>query len=270
MIRDITLGQYFPGDSFLYKMDPRVKIILTLVYLVMIFAVNNYAGYLAVALFLFVIIKSTDIPFKFILKGIKPIVFFICFTAVLNLFMTGGDIAWQWGVVKITYQGINYALFMIFRIVLLMMGTSMLTYTTSPITLTDGIERLLSPFTKIGVPAHELAMMMTIALRFIPTLVEETDKIMKAQTARGADFESGNVITRAKSLVPLLVPLFISAFRRADELATAMECRCYQGGNNRTRMHILKVTSYDFWGIFATVLFMGAIITLNIMLGSVI
>lgn len=270
MIRDITLGQYFPGDSFLYKMDPRVKIILTLIYLVMIFVVSNYWGYLATVLFLILIIKSTDIPFGYILKGIKPIMFFVGFTAVLNLFMTGGDIVWQWGVLKITYQGINYALFMIFRIVLLMIGTSMLTYTTSPITLTDGIERLLSPFSKIGLPAHELAMMMTIALRFIPTLVEETDKIMKAQTARGADFESGNVIARAKSLVPLLVPLFISAFRRADELATAMECRCYQGGNNRTRMHTLKITSVDWWAVFATAVFMAVVIVLNITLGSVI
>ncbi len=194
MIRDITLGQYFPGDSFLYKMDPRAKIVLTLVYLVMIFVVHNYAGYLAVFLLLFVIIKSTDIPFKYILKGIKPIMVFVAFTAVLNLFMTGGDILWQWGFLKITKQGINYAIFMVLRIVLLMMGTSMLTYTTSPIVLTDGIERLLSPFAKIGLPAHELAMMMTIALRFVPTLLEETEKIIKAQTARGADFESGNII----------------------------------------------------------------------------
>jgi len=177
MIRDITLGQYFPGDSFLYKMDPRVKILLTLVYLVMIFVVGNYAGYLAVFLFLFVVIKSTDIPFKYILKGIKPILVFIAFTAVLNLFMTGGDIVWQWGILKVTKQGINYAIFMILRIVLLMMGTSMLTYTTSPIVLTDGIERLLSPFSKIGLPAHELAMMMTIALRFIPTLERKQTRL---------------------------------------------------------------------------------------------
>lgn len=270
MIRDITLGQYFPGDSFLYKMDPRAKIVLTLVYLVMIFVVHNYAGYLAVFLLLFVIIKSTDIPFKYILKGIKPIMVFVAFTAVLNLFMTGGDILWQWGFLKITKQGINYAIFMVLRIVLLMMGTSMLTYTTSPIVLTDGIERLLSPFAKIGLPAHELAMMMTIALRFIPTLVEETDKIMKAQSARGADFESGNIFARAKSLVPLLVPLFISAFRRADELATAMECRCYQGGNNRTRMHQLKMTRVDLKACVIVAMFVAIIIIFNILFGRVI
>lgn len=270
MLRDITLGQYFPGDSFLYKMDPRAKILLTIVYLVMIFVVSNYAGYVAVLLFLLIVIKSTDIPFKYILKGIKPIMIFIVFTAVLNLFMTGGDIVWQWGILKITRQGINYAIFMVLRIVLLMTGTSMLTYTTSPIVLTDGIERLLSPFSKIGLPAHELAMMMTIALRFIPTLVEETDKIMKAQSARGADFESGNIFARAKSLVPLLVPLFISAFRRADELATAMECRCYQGGNNRTRMHQLKMTRVDFVACVFVTVFVAVIIIFNAMFGSVI
>lgn len=270
MLRDITLGQYFPGDSFLYKMDARVKILLTVVYLVLIFIVKNYAGYAAVLALLILIIKSTDIPFKYILKGIKPIMVFVIFTAVLNLFMTSGDIIWQWGFLKITYQGINYAVFMILRIVLLMAGTSMLTYTTSPITLTDGIERLLSPFSKIGLPAHELAMMMTIALRFIPTLIEETDKIMKAQSARGADFETGNIIQRAKSLVPLLVPLFIGAFRRADELATAMECRCYRGGTNRTRLHIMKTTKIDFAAVLIMAAFTAAVIVLNIYFGSVI
>lgn len=270
MLRDITLGQYFPGDSFLYKMDARIKILLTAVYLVLIFIVKNYAGYAAVFMLLILIIKSTDIPFKYILKGIKPIMVFVVFTAVLNLFMTSGDIIWQWGFLKITYQGINYAIFMILRIVLLMAGTSMLTYTTSPITLTDGIERLLSPFSKIGLPAHELAMMMTIALRFIPTLIEETDKIMKAQSARGADFETGNIIQRAKSLVPLLVPLFISAFRRADELATAMECRCYRGGTNRTRLHIMKTTKVDLAAVLIMAAFTAAVIVLNIYFGSVI
>lgn len=270
MIRDITLGQYFPGNSFLYKIDARVKILLTLVYLVLIFAVNNYWGYGAIIVLLFLAIKSSKIPFKYILKGIKPIMIFIVFTAVLNLFMTNGEVLWQWGVLKITKQGINYSIFMILRIVLLMMGTSMLTYTTPPITLTDGIEALLKPFTKIGVPAHELAMMMTIALRFIPTLIEETDKIMKAQSARGADFETGNLVKRVKSLVPLLVPLFISAFRRADELATAMECRCYQGGKNRTRLHQLKLTITDLWASLITLVFIIAVIVLNITLGTII
>lgn len=270
MLRDITLGQYFPGDSFLYKMDPRMKILLTIVYLVLIFTVKNYAGYAAVLLLLIITVKSTDIPFGYILKGIKPIMVFIVFTAVLNLFMTGGDVIWKWGFLRVTRQGINYAVFMIVRIVLLMAGTSMLTYTTSPITLTDGIERLLSPFSKVGLPAHELAMMMTIALRFIPTLIEETDKIMKAQSARGADFETGNIVHRAKSLVPLLVPLFISAFRRADELATAMECRCYRGGENRTRMHVLKMTGVDIAAACIMLAFCAAVITLNIYFGSVL
>ena len=230
MLKDITLGQYFPGNSFIHRLDAMIKLILSAVYLVIIFLIKNFYGYGLLAAFtLFTIIIST-VPLKFVLKGIKPLLWFIIFTAILNLFMTGGTVIWQFGFLKLTKEGISFAVFMILRIVFLVLGTSLLTYTTSPIALTDGIERLLTPFGKMGLPTHELAMMMSIALRFIPTLLEETDKIMKAQMARGADFQSGNLIKRAKALIPLLVPLFISAFRRADELAIAMECRCYRGG----------------------------------------
>ena len=198
------------------------------------------------------------------LKGIKPIMFFIVFTAVLNVFLTGGTPIWQLGFLKITREGLSYAALMVIRIVFLVFGTSLLTYTTSPIQLTDGLEALLRPFSKIGLPSHELAMMMSIALRFIPTLLEETDKIMKAQTARGADFESGNIVKRAKALIPLLVPLFISAFRRADELATAMECRCYHGGNNRTKLHEPKLCRKDLYAVLVFVVFVVVITMTNI------
>ena len=201
------------------------------------------------------------------IKGVKPILIFVVFTAVFNLFLTNGRIIWSWGFLKITAEGVRLAIFMVLRLFFLVMGTSLLTLTTSPIALTDGIERLLSPFKKIGVPAHELAMMMTIALRFVPTLLEETDKIMKAQMARGADFESGNIISRAKAMIPILIPLFISSFRRADDLATAMECRCYRGGENRTRLHSLKMTRRDGFGWMFMLVFCGLIIASNIICG---
>ncbi|KMT21208.1 energy-coupling factor transporter transmembrane component T family protein [Clostridium cylindrosporum] len=251
MLKDITIGQYIPGKSFVHKLDPRVKILLSLLYIAVLFIVNNLYGYIAVAGFTFLTIVIAKIPPKFIFKGLKPILWIIVFTAVLNLFLTPGEVIYRFGPLKITDQGASTAIFMILRLVFLIIGTSILTLTTSPIALTDGIERLLNPFKKIGLPAHELAMMMTIALRFIPTLIEETDKIMKAQMARGADFESGSIVKRAKSLVPILVPLFISSFRRAEDLATAMEARCYRGGEGRTRLKQLKVEKRDYLATFS-------------------
>ncbi len=247
MLKDITLGQYYPGDSPIHRLDPRVKILLTMVYIILLFLVKNFTGFLAYAVFTFAVVGVSRIPLRYVIKGLKPLLFIIVFTGIINIFMTPGTIAFQipytW--ITATWEGMHMAAFLVIRLTFLIMGTSLLTLTSSPISLTDGIEHLLSPFKKIGVPAHELAMMMTIAIRFIPTLMEETEKIMKAQTSRGADFETGNLLRRAKALVPLLVPLFISAFRRADELALAMECRCYNGGTGRTRMKQLKVTKGD-------------------------
>ena len=263
MIKDITLGQYFPGNSVVHKLDPRVKIILTLLYITALFIVVNFKGYIVFGLFTFITIFISTIPPKFVLKGLRPVLFIIVLTALVNMFMTrDGVVLFEWGPLRPTDKGVEMAIFMVLRLLFLIMGTSVLTLTTSPILLTDGIEKLLNPFKKIGVPAHELAMMMTIALRFIPTLLEETDKIMKAQMARGADFESGNLLKRAKGLVPLLVPLFISAFRRADELATAMESRCYRGGEQRTRMKQLVTGKRDYIALA----FMILLITLLVML----
>jgi len=260
MLRDITLGQYFPAESVIHRLDPRVKIMLTLAYIVVIFLIRNFVGYgvlLAATVF---VVWLSKVPPKFMLKGLRPLLFFILFTAILNLFMTDGHEIFRLGFIRITYEGVVGAVFMVLRITFLIVASSLLTLTTTPIRLTDGLERLLNPFKKIGLPAHELAMMMTIALRFIPTLLEETDKIMKAQSARGSDFESGNVFRRAKAMIPILVPLFISAFRRADELATAMECRCYRGGEGRTRLNALKMTELDMHAIMFMILFMVLII----------
>lgn len=247
MIKDITLGQYIPGDSFIHKLDPRIKIIISLIYIIDLFIINNFKGYVLIIAFTAIAILISKVPFKFIYRGLKPIFIMIVITALLNIFMTsGGDVIFQWKFITIYEKGLQLAGFMVIRLVLLIIGTSLLTLTTSPIELTDGIEKLLNPLKKVGVPAHELAMMMTIALRFIPTLMDETDKIMKAQMARGADFESGNIVKRAKSLIPILVPLFISSFRRAEELAMAMEARCYKGGEGRTKMKQLKLEGKDF------------------------
>lgn len=246
MIKDITIGQYIPGNSFIHKLDPRGKILISFIFVIDLFIVNNFKGYIFIVLFTAAAILISKVPFKFIYKGLKPIFVLILITAVLNVLMTSGSTPiFAWKFIKIYPEGLKLAAFMILRLIFLIIGTSLLTLTTTPIELTDGIEKLLNPFKKIGVPAHELAMMMTIALRFIPTLMDETDKIMKAQMARGADFESGNIFQRAKSLIPLLVPLFISSFRRADELAMAMEARCYHGGEGRTRMKQLKLTGLD-------------------------
>ena len=246
MLKDITLGQYFPGTSLAHRLDPRTKLLLTVIYIVALFCAKSFFSYLLIALVLFTGIKVSGVAPKALVRGLKPILFIICFTAVLNLFYTPGETLASFWIFKITKEGIFTAFFMVLRITMLIMGTFLLTYTTSPIALTDGMEALLGPLKRVRVPVHELAMMMSIALRFIPTLIEETDKIMSAQKARGADFESGNLIERAKALVPILVPLFISAFRRADELAVAMECRCYHGGGGRTKLHVLRYKPRDY------------------------
>lgn len=264
MLRDITIGQYFPGDSIIHKLDPRFKIVITFLYIIMLFSGGNYICLAVGAVFTFGVILLSRIPLKMFFKSVKPLLIFLIITAILNLFlMTTGNVLWEWKFLKITDKGLETSIFMIVRIVLLVMGSSVLTYTTSPITLTDAIERLLSPLRKIKFPVHELAMMMSIALRFIPTLIEETDKIMSAQKARGAEIDTGSFTTRAKNLISILVPLFISAFRRADELATAMECRCYHGGEGRTRLRQLKSAPRDYIALAVTVFFLVLVIVLG-------
>lgn len=264
MLRDITVGQYYPTTSFVHKLDPRFKILCAFAYITSLFMVDALTSYLIVLGFLGVAVHFSKVPVRYMLRGLKPIMFIIIFAFTINIFLTPGEVLVKFGFIKITLQGVIQALFMALRLIFLILGTSLLTLTTSPIELTDGLERLLGPLKKIGVPAHELAMMMTIALRFIPTLLEETDKIMKAQMARGADFESGNVVARAKSLIPLLVPLFISAFRRADELAMAMEARCYRGGENRTRLKVLKYTYRDIVALGGFAVYIAVMVGLQI------
>ncbi len=264
MFKNLTIGQHYPVESPIHNLDPRVKIVMTLTFIISLFLVENFSTYLLVIVFLAVAIKLSKVPVKFVIKGLKPILMIIAITFFINLLMTPGRIIFKLGFIKITEEGLRQAGFMAIRLTLLIMGTSMLTLTTSPIVLTDGIESLLSPFKRFGMPAHELAMMMSIALRFIPTLMEETEKIMKAQKSRGADFESGNIMSRAKNLVPLLVPLFISAFRRADELAMAMEARCYRGGENRTRMRQLKISKGDYVASGVFIVYFAAIILIKI------
>jgi len=253
MIKDITIGQYIPGESFIHKLDPRTKISISMLYIICLFIMNKFIGYTFIFGFLALVLFIAKIPPRYLYKGLKPVLVLIILTAVLNIFMLKGGAVYEFGFIKIYEQGLKTAAFMAVRLILLIIGTSILTLTTSPIELTDGIEMLLKPIGKTI--AHELAMMMTIALRFIPTLIDETDKIMKAQKARGADFESGGLIQKAKNLIPLLVPLFISSFRRADELAMAMEARCYRGGTGRTRMKVLKFSLRDYmaFSIFALV-----------------
>ena len=251
MLKDITLGQYFPGNSLAHRLDPRTKILLTVLYIVALFCAKWFVSYALAAVLLIAGIMVSGVALRALVRGLKPILYIICFTAVLNLFYTPGEIWVSFWIFKITKEGIFTAFFMILRITMLIMGTFLLTYTTSPIALTDGLETLLGPLKKIRVPVHELAMIMSIALRFIPTLIEETDKIMSAQKARGADFESGNLLQRARALVPILVPLFISAFRRADELAVAMECRCYHGDAGRTKLHVLHYQMRDYLVLLA-------------------
>lgn len=256
MLKDITIGQFYPVESPVHKLDPRIKIISMLVFIISLFFVDNYTPYIVVIAFLFLIIKESKIPLRLVIKGIRPLRWILIITFIINLLFIPGKIIFTLGFINITQEGLNTAIVMAIRLIFLVMGTSMLTLTTSPIEMTDGIESLLNPLRKIGVPSHEIAMMMTIALRFIPTLIEETDKIMKAQMARGADFESGNVMNRARNLVPLLVPLFINSFRRADELAVAMESRCYRGGEGRTKFRQLKITKTDYIALLVTILFM--------------
>lgn len=263
MITDITIGQYFPGKSFVHKIDARMKIILTLLLVVSVFICRNIVSLLAVIIVAFSLVFASKIPIKTVLKSLKPLVFIIILTSVLNLFYGSGEPLVQLGRIKITANGIETALFMAIRIVSLVVVSSLLTYTTSPTALTDAIERLLKPLTYVKVDVHSIAMTMTIALRFIPTLIEEIDKIMSAQKSRGANLDSGNLIQRAKALIPVLIPLFVSSFRRAGELAYAMECRCYRGGEGRTKMKVMKLAPRDFIALAFVVIFFVCIILIN-------
>ena len=265
MIKDITIGQYFPGKSVLHRMDARVKILLTAVFIVMLFMAKSIQALSVGILFTVVTFIISRIPLKMMGKSLKPIVPIVIFTAVLNLFfIRTGDVLWEWKIIRLTKDGVDTSLFMVIRIICLICGSSLLTYTTSPIELTDAIEKLLGPLKKIKVPVHELAMMMTIALRFIPTLIEETDKIISAQKARGADMETGGLIQKTKALIPILIPLFVASFRHAEELALAMECRCYHGGEGRTRMKQLKMSITDLWGSLFCGVFLAGVIAVNI------
>lgn len=257
MLNDITLGQYYPGDSAIHRMDPRMKLILTIVYIVGVFMVGNLPGYVIALAFLYIVVRISGIRFSYLAKGVKPLRFILLFTFILNLFFVQGETPiFTIGFFTLTREALSNAIFFALRLVFLVMGTSVLTLTTSPMELTDALEHLMRPLGRFHFPAHELAMMMTIALRFIPTLLEETDKIQKAQMARGADFESGNLIDRAKAMIPLLVPLFVSAFRRANDLAMAMEARCYRGGEHRTRLRELRYTRLDAYAALATAAFL--------------
>ncbi len=265
MLKDITLGQYFPGNTFVHRLDPRTKLLLVIVYIVALFLCEWFISYGVMLTFLVVTVAVSRIRPKALFKGLKPLIFIIVFTALINLlYNDGGRVLVKFWIITITSEGLINAFFLVLRIMLLVTGTFLLTYTTSPIALTDGLESLLSPLKKIRFPVHELAMMMSIALRFIPTLIEETDKIISAQKARGADFESGNIFRRAKALVPILVPLFVSAFRRADELATAMECRCYHGGKGRTKLKQLHYRLRDLCAFLIGAAVLAGIIVLGI------
>ena len=261
MLKDITLGQYFPGKSIVHRLDPRTKLIALILYIVALFSAGSWVSYGIVFAFLVTIVALSQIPVKALFRGLKPLVMILVFTGILNLlFTTGETVLLSFWRITITLEGLVRAFFMVVRILMLISATFLLTYTTSPIQLTDGLESLLSPLKIIRVPVHELAMMMCIALRFIPTLIEETDKIISAQKARGADFETGKLMERVKALIPILVPLFVSAFRRADELATAMECRCYQGGEGRTKMKLLRYRCHDYVAFMLFVLLLCAVI----------
>lgn len=258
MLRDITIGQHFPGTSIVHRLDPRIKILLMIAYIVMLFVAVNVVGLSLAILFLIVTYSLAKIPLRMVWRSIKPLLPILAFTFLINLFVNQGEPIFQWWIFRITMEGIYHAISMAIRVICLILGASLLTYTTSPIVLTDAIERLLKPLAKLRFPAHELAMMMTIALRFIPTLIEETDKIMSAQKARGAELDSGGLTHRVKALVPVLIPLFLSAFRRADELAMAMECRCYHGGEGRTRLRQLHIGGGDIFAAALCVLLLVA------------
>lgn len=264
MIRDITIGQYYPAKSVLHRLDPRVKLVSTLLYLISLFLFKSIAGYLAVTVFLFGVIKASKVPFSYIVKGLKPIVMLLMITVVFNLFLQkDGEVLLHVWKLSVTTVGLRNAVYMAVRLIYLIIGSSLMTFTTTPNELTDGIEALLHPLNKVHVPVHEVAMMMSIALRFIPILLEETDKIMKAQQARGADFESGNIIQRAKSMIPILVPLFVSAFRRAYDLAMAMEARCYRGGEGRTKMKPLKYQARDKAAYITMIIYTAAVVIIG-------
>ncbi|MBQ8804578.1 MAG: energy-coupling factor transporter transmembrane protein EcfT [Tyzzerella sp.] len=256
MIRDITIGQYYPANSKLHRLDPRVKIMCTLLYLISLFLFDNIGGYIVATVFLVSVIRMSKVPFKFIVRGLRPIIMLLMITVLFNLFLTkAGDVIFKVWILQVTDEGLETAFFMAIRLIYLILGSSLMTFTTTPNALTDGIEKLLWPFQKIKLPVHEIAMMMSIALRFIPILLEETDKIMKAQIARGADLESGNIIQKAKAMIPILVPLFVSAFRRANDLAMAMEARCYRGGEGRTKMKPLVYEKKDYIAYAITIIY---------------
>lgn len=261
---DITIGQYVKGDSFLHRLDPRTKMIGTLLLMIALFIANEPAIFLGVALLIFAIIAASQVPLSFYLRGLKPLIFILLFTALIQMFLTPGEVIWSWRFLSVTMEGVRLAFFMCSRLILLLLLTSVLTLTTTPLALTDAIETLLNPFRRVGVPAHELAMMMTIALRFIPTLIDETEKIMKAQKSRGADFSTGSLTERAKALLPILVPLFLSAFQRADDLAMAMEARAYRGGEGRTRLQELAYAKKDYLTQIFLLLFLGAVVAWRI------
>ena len=265
MLKDITLGQYFPGNSIIHRMDARLKLIITVLYIVVLFICRGPVPYLILGGLLIFSVAASKVGFKQVTRGLRPILILLIITTLFNVFYTtGGNVLIEWKFITVTSYGLYTAFYMVIRIVLLIIGTfTLLTYTTSPIMLTDALESVLSPLKKIRVPVHELAMMMTIALRFIPTLIEETEKIMSAQKSRGADFESGNILKRAKALIPILVPLFISAFRRAEDLATAMECRCYQGDNGRTRLRVMKMQKLDYIVLIVSLIVFAAAIVAN-------
>lgn len=264
MIRDITIGQYYPAKSFIHRLDPRVKIVCTLLFLISLFVQNSILGYALATVFLIMIIKVSRVPFKFIVKGLKAVVLLLLFTIVMNLFLTeGGAVLVHFWIFRITENGLRTSVFMAVRLTYLILGSSLMTFTTTPNSLTDGLERLLHPLNKLNVPVHEVAMMMSIALRFIPILLEETDKIMKAQIARGADLDSGNIIQKTKAMVPILVPLFVSAFRRANDLAMAMEARCYHGGEGRTKMKPLIYKNRDYAAYIITIIYVAAVFVIG-------
>jgi len=264
MIRDITIGQYYPAKSVLHRLDPRVKLVSTLLYLVSLFLFRSIPGYIVATLFLAVVIKMSRVPFQYIVKGLKPIIMLLMITVVFNLFLTrDGDVLFHKWIFTVTEGGLRTAVYMAVRLIYLIIGSSLMTFTTTPNELTDGIESLLYPLNRIHVPVHEVAMMMSIALRFIPILLEETDKIMKAQIARGADLESGNMIQKAKSMIPILVPLFVSAFRRANDLAMAMEARCYRGGEGRTKMKPLHYRTRDRVAYVTVVVYVAAVFVIG-------
>ena len=264
MIRDMTIGQYYPAESIMHRLDPRVKIVCTLLFLISLFMQNSILGYMIAAVFLTAVIKISKVPFRYIVKGLKAVVVLLLFTVVMNLLLTQGEnVLFQFGFLRITENGLRVSVFMAIRLIFLIIGSSLMTFTTTPNALTDGIESLLRPLNKIGVPVYEVAMMMSIALRFIPILLEETDKIMKAQIARGADLGSENIIQKAKSMIPILVPLFVSAFRRANDLAMAMEARCYQGGEGRTKMKPLIYRHRDYAAYVVTAIYFAAVFVIG-------